>query len=158
MRNRQDNPISIVLLLRWPCRWSKHELVAAAERAWGAGQPFTEIIAEHAENKTVLISPPHIITLLSYDRPYLDGDPHIEAKAFHESSQQEAWARHSAWTALDYHGAAPTGEKAYGILAGLAAELLDANCTAAFLPGERRLISNDEALSANLRSLAANAR
>ncbi len=154
MRSPEKNPISIVLLLRWTCRWNKHELVAAAERAWSDGQSSAEVIAEQSENKTVLISPPHIITLLSSDRPYLDEAPHIQAKIFPEKSQQEAWALHTAWIALDYHGAAKA-EEAYAILAGLAAELLDANCTAAFIPGERSLVPNDPALAANLRSLAA---
>lgn len=158
MRSPEKNPISMVLLLRGSTSWSKHELVAAAERAWGAGQGSSEVIAEQAEDKTVLISPPHIVTLLNCNKPYLDADPHMQAKAFPQMSQQEAWARHTAWIALDYHGAAPAAEKAYGILASLAAELLDAHCTGIFIPGERSLIPNDGALPASLRALAANAR
>lgn len=153
MRSPEKNSISIALLLRWPSRWSKHELVAAAERAWSNGQSSSEVIAEQSENKTVLIAPPHIVTLLNCDRPYFDEDPHVHAKRLPVKSQQEAWARHTAWIALDYHGAA-TVEKTYGVLARLAVELLDANCTAAFIPSECSLIPNDDFLPANLRAIA----
>ncbi|MGC1371452.1 MAG: hypothetical protein WA824_04870 [Candidatus Sulfotelmatobacter sp.] len=95
----------------------------------------------------------HILSFLNYTKPY--GDP-VDGfgAAMPMASQRQAWAEHSAWTAVDYAKGGIDLELEYAVLARLCAEMVDGNCTGVFMPRERMFIPNDGSLLPELYRIA----
>jgi hypothetical protein len=72
-----------------------------------------------------------------------------------KASQRQAWAEHTAWTAVDYVKSGIDVELEYAVLAKLCAEMLDTNCVGLYMPREGSFIPNDGSLLEELRRRAA---
>ena len=156
-RPRKDEPASLVLLLRQRYFFRADELCLAAQRAWRT--PFTteEKSSKHfvvqTGHVTLLKAGPHLLNFFHHPKPYFDNPkeylewrPHL--------SQQQAWAQHSAYGAVDYLNHRVDVELAYCVLAKLVAEMLDGNCTGLYLARESSVIPNDESLYLQLQKIA----
>jgi hypothetical protein len=101
---KDDLPVSMVLLLREPRFLTLDQLRSAAERAFGTS--FAEAkqsrhFVVQAAFLTIIKAGPHSLSFLNYTKPYGDDSPEFW-KAMPTASQRQAWAEHSAWTAVDY--------------------------------------------------------
>src|SRR5580700_2576803 len=154
---KDDLPVSMVLLLREPRFLTLDQLRSAAERAFGTS--FAEAkqsrhFVVQAAFLTIIKAGPHSLSFLNYTKPYGDDSPEFW-KAMPTASQRQAWAEHSAWTAVDYVKGGVDLELEYAVLAKLCAEILDANCTGLYVPKERMFIPNDGSVEAELHRVAA---
>jgi hypothetical protein len=70
------------------------------------------------------------------------------------ASQREAWAQHTAWTAVDYAKGGTDLELEYAVLARLCAEMLDGNCVGLYMPSEGMFIPNDGSVLPELHRIA----
>ena len=86
------------------------------------------------------------MNFLNHSEPYFGRDPAEHAKSLPLITQQKAWADHRAWTAVDYIGDCEDISQKYGVLARLVAEMLDANCTGVYVPGESSLMPDDPSI------------
>jgi hypothetical protein len=152
----EDNPLSMVLLLRQPHFFGKEELRLAAERAWhtsfAGGEGSMHAVAQ-AGNATLLKAGPHLLNFFFYPKPYID-NPRDNITWLPHVSQQRAWANHSACVGIDYLNHDTDVEMGYCVLAKLVAELVDENCTAVYVPRESSLIPNDASLHLELHKMA----
>jgi len=155
-KNQSENlPVSMVLLLRESRFLTLEELRSAGERAFGV--PFSgDRSAPHCVFQKVLFTlmrtGPHTLSFLNYTKPY-GGDPSEFGTAMPIPSQRQAWAEHTAWTAVDYAKGGIDLELEYAVLTGLCAEMLDGNCVGIYVPRERRFIPNDGSLLPELRRI-----
>jgi hypothetical protein len=109
-----------------------------------------------ASGERALVSAgPHLISLKSCPRPYLSDNPKEYAKNLLRLSQQRAWAEHSAWVSLDYLQGGVKPELEYGVLARLAAEMIDDKCCGIYVPRESSFAPNDGSLYGFLKQIAA---
>ncbi|MGA2373785.1 MAG: hypothetical protein ABSG11_24285, partial [Candidatus Korobacteraceae bacterium] len=132
------------------------QLRSAGERAFGV--PFSgDMSAPHCVFQKVLFTlmkaGPHTLSFLNYTKPYGDR-PNEFGRAMPTASQRQAWAEHTAWTAVDYAEGGIDLELEYAVLAGLCAEMLDANCVGVYVPRERMFIPNDGSLLPELHRIA----
>jgi hypothetical protein len=74
--------------------------------------------------------------------------------AMPKASQPQAWAEHTAWTAVDYAKGGIDLELEYAVLAGLCAEMLDGNCVGVYVPRERAFIPNDGSVQPELHRIS----
>ena len=151
-----NDPVSMVLLLSEPKFPTLDQLRSAAGRAFGTS--FTgEKESEHYVIQVVLFTlmktGPHSLSFLNYTKPYGDDSPTF-GRSLPKASQRQAWAEHTAWTAVDYVKGGADLELAYAVLAKLCAAMLDVNCVGLYMPGKRTLIPNDDWLREYLQSVA----
>jgi hypothetical protein len=151
-----DEPLSMVLLLRKPHVFGKEELRLAAERAWhvsfAGGKDSMHAVA-HSDRATLLKAGPHLLSFFNYPGPYID-NPGDNIKWLPQISQQRAWVEHLACVGVDYLNPRTDVELGYCVLAKLVAELIDENCTAVYVPRESSLAPNDESLYWQLQEMA----
>jgi hypothetical protein len=148
-------PYSAVLLLRQPHFFTKIELQAAGQRAWGRrfdgeADPMYFVVQE--ETVTMMKAGTHVVQLVHAEQPYL-GDVEKASRGLPRKEQREAWMAHRAWAALDLWDQKPTKAEAYAVLARLALQLADENCSAVYLPKDNILMPNDGAAAEGLRIL-----
>jgi hypothetical protein len=152
----QDKPISMVLLLRKPHRFSEEELRTAAEKAWGvsfAGINGSTRTVTQSEDSTSLQAGSHLLSFRNSSRPYVD-KPEDDVNWLPRASQQRAWAEHRACIWVDYVTPGTDVELAHCVLSGLVARLIDENCTGVYAPSEDSLIPADESLYEDLQKMA----
>jgi hypothetical protein len=155
-----DFPVSMVLLLRESKFLTLDQLRSAAERAFGtsfAGDKESRHCVFQAVLFTLMKAGPHTLSFLNYTKPYGD-DSQEFGKAMPTGSQRQAWAEHTAWTAVDYVNGGIDPELEYAVLAKLCAEMFDANCAGLYVPRERMFIPNDGSLLPELQRTAATRR
>ncbi|MGD0931990.1 MAG: hypothetical protein ABR902_15180 [Candidatus Korobacteraceae bacterium] len=156
-KNKSENlPVSMVLLLREPHFLTLEQLRSAGERAFRA--PFSsDLSAPHCVFQkalfTLMKAGPHTLSFLNYTKPYGDRSDEF-GKAMPMASQRQAWAQHTAWTAVDYAKGGIDLELEYAVLAGLCAEMLDANCVGVYVPRGQMFIPDDGSLLPELRRIA----
>ena len=146
----------MILLLRQPHTFSEEEIRAAAERAWGLAFWSTR-----GSERRILVSDEgaflragrHQLALRSWPHPY-EPNPQDDVDWLSSPSQQKSWSDHKACCWIYYQTARTDLELAECVIAKVAVELLDANCTGVFMPGEFALIPGEIA-SEELRGLAA---
>jgi len=154
-------PYSIAMLLRSPFAMSKDVLEAAGSKAYGVlyngsdekyfvlpGKPLVA-----GTRMTWMKSGPSMITILESAGPYL-GEPAEVAQGFRDERLACAWIEHRAWAAFDLQNRDVPKRQAYGVLAALVAELIDARCAGIYLPKENQFtIQGDGSAERHLRSL-----
>jgi len=148
-----DLPVSMVLLLRESRFPTLDQLRLAGEKAFGT--PFTgdkgsRHYVVQVALLTIMKAGSHTLSFLNQTRPYGD-DPQEFERAWPRVSQREAWAKHSAWTAVDYVKGGVDLRLEYAVLAKLCAEMLDANCVGVYVPGEQGFFPNDGSLREELQ-------
>jgi hypothetical protein len=152
----EDKPPSMILLLRQPHTFSEKEIRAAAERAWGLA--FWSTVGS---DRRVLVSDegaflqagPHQLSFRSWPHPY-EPNPSGDVDWLTSLSQKKSWSDHNACCWIYYQTAATDLELAQCVIAKVAVELLDGNCTGVYWPSEFALISGENA-SEELRSMGA---
>jgi hypothetical protein len=153
-----DLPVSMVLLLREARFPTLDQLRSAGERAFGT--PFTDDKeSPHFVGQVVLFTimkaGDHTLSFLKYTKPYGEGEfPQQFGRLLLKASQRQAWAEHTAWTAVDYLKGGRDLELEYAVLAAVCAEMLDANCLGLYIPREQSFIPNDGSLIGELRRIA----
>jgi hypothetical protein len=114
-----------------------------------------ESIVTVRDDKAIVCIDSHLISLFSVDAPYL-GKKSVEfSNRLQNPIQTELWARHVAWTAVDYLGGGNDIEKQFSLLANFTAELIDPDCLGIYVPSESSLIPNDTELYTELKRIAA---
>ena len=158
LRDEGPHPVSMVLLLRRPTNLTLEYLRIVAQRAWDVS--FSDA-AEcrnfvSASGDGALVSAgAHLISLLACPRQYFSESSGEISGNLLQSSQEKAWAEHSAWISLDYLQGGANRALEYGVLARLAAEMVTYNCCGVYVPGERAFAPNDGSLHISLRRIAA---
>jgi hypothetical protein len=152
----ENLPVSMVLLLRESRFLTLEQLRSAAERAFGV--PFSgDLSAPHCVFQKVLFTlmkaGPHTLSFVNYRKPYGDQSDEF-GRAMPMASQRQAWAEHTAWTAVDYAKGEIDLELEYAVLAGLCAAMVDRNCVGVYVPRERMVIPNDGSLLPELYRIA----
>jgi hypothetical protein len=147
-------PISMVLLLRSSHRFPPETLEFAARRGWRIESPHVAELSVNTAGITTLVKiGSHLISVLSAAQPYL-GDPKVIAPKLPQESQREAWAKHTAWVALDYLNGEDDLELAYCVLCRLTAELINSNCVGVYAPREESFAPYSELLAGDLQRVA----
>lgn len=145
------------MLLRESRVFALQRLRNAGEGAFGV--PFSD----DSESKyfaiqkglfTVMKIGPHALSFLHYAKPYLDENSREFGAAMPKKSQRQAWARHTAWEAIDYVKSGGNLDLEYAILARLCLELADANCVGVYLPRESIFVPNDGSMQPYLHHVA----
>lgn len=148
-----DLPVSMVLLLRESIFPTLDQLRLAGEKAFG--MPFTDdkesrhYIVQVAR-LTVMKAGSHTLSFLNQRKPYGDNPQEFE-RAWPRANQREAWAKHKAWTAVDYVKGGVDLKVEYAVLAKLCSEMLDVNCVGVYVPGEQTFFPNDGSLREELQ-------
>jgi hypothetical protein len=151
-------PVSMVLLLREARFPTLDQLRSAGERAFGT--PFNDDKeSRHFVVQVVLFTimkaDRHTLSFLNYRKPYGEGDfPQEFGKSLPKANQRQAWAEHTAWTAVDYVKGGVDLELEYAVLATVCAEILDPNCSGLYIPREQSFIPNDGSLTGELQRVA----
>jgi hypothetical protein len=149
-------PVSIVLLLREPKFLTLDQLRSSAQRAFGVsfnGDKESRHCVIQPAFFTIMKAGPHTLSFLNYTKPYGEDSPEF-GKSMPTASQRQAWAGHTAWTAVDYAKGTDDLEHKYAVLAVLCLEMVDANCTGLYVPRERSFIPNDGSLLVELKKIA----
>ena len=98
----------------------------------------------------------HTLSWMHFAKPYFEAE---ESKRFGaqmaRASQREAWARHSAWEAIDSAESKAQPEVEYAVIARLCLQLLDSNCVGVYLPRDSVFVPNDGSAAEFLLSLTA---
>jgi hypothetical protein len=147
---------SMVLLLRRPHSFSEDEIRSAAERAWGLAFWSTR-----GSDRRILVSDDnvflqaglHRISFCNYPHPYVER-PEGEVDWLTNLSQIKAWSDHKGCCFINYQTATTDLELAHCIIARVAVQLLDQNCTGVYMPRDFCLIPGEIA-SEELRGMAA---
>ena len=146
----------MIVLLRQPHTFSEGEIRAAAERAWGLAFWSTR-----GSDRRILMSDegaflqagPHQLSFRSRAYPYVPSPKHDTNWLF-SLSQNKSWSDHKACCWIYYQTATTDLELAHCVIAKLAVELLDGNCTGVWMPSEFALIPGEIALE-KLRTMGA---
>lgn len=141
-------PSSIVLLLETPVFPSLKQLSTCAEKAFNV--PFA---TENATNYcvfqkalfTLMRIGPHVLSFMFYTKPYFEDQPEF-VRALPLPVQRVACEKHTAWLAINYAEGPGIADIQYALLSRLNIEMLSANCTGAYIPGEQLLIPNNGSL------------
>jgi hypothetical protein len=151
-----QEPLSMVLLLRTPHFFRDIELRTAAEKAWGVsfsdGEGSMHCVIQKGTT-TLMKAGPHLLSFCHYPKPYVE-NPKENTAWLPKASQRRAWAEHEACLGVDYMNRDPDAELAYCVLAKLIAEMLDENCAGIYVPREKSLIPNDGSLYPELQRIA----
>jgi hypothetical protein len=153
----RDGPVSMVLLLREPKFSTLDQLRLAAEKAFGTtftGDKESRHYVIQVVLFTIVKAGPHFLSFLNYTKPYGD-DSYDLGKSWPMPSQRQAWADHTAWTAVDYVKGGADLELEYAALAKLCTQMLDVNCVGVYIPGKRTFLGNDDHLQGKLERMAA---
>src|ERR1022692_2835682 len=151
-----DDPVSMVLLIREPTFSTLDQLRSAAGRAFGTLFTGDKESRHHVIQVvlfTLMKAGPHSLSFMNYRKPYGD-DSYNFGRSLPKASQRQAWAEHTAWTAVDYVKGGADLELEYAVLARLCTEMLDVNCVGLYVPGQRTFIPNDRWLREYLQSVA----
>jgi hypothetical protein len=151
-----NGPVSMVLLLREPTFSTLDQLRSAAGRAFGTsftGDKESPHYVIQVVLFTVMKAGPHSLSFMNYRKPY-DDDSRNFGKSLPKASQRQAWAEHTAWTAVNYVKGGADLELEYAVLAKLCAEMLDGNCVGLYVPGKRTFVPNDDWLREYSKSFA----
>ncbi len=148
--SQDEDPVSIVLLLREPRFPTLEQLRDAAGKAFGT--PFSgERTARHSVYQqgvlfTLANVGPHTLSFLFYTKPYFDDAEH--ARAFADSlrrdDQRQVLAAHSAYIAIDYVKGEVDDASKYVVLAMLCAELYNIHCLGIYIPGQRTFVPGED--------------
>ncbi|MGD0737779.1 MAG: hypothetical protein ABR976_21815, partial [Terracidiphilus sp.] len=98
---------------------------------------------------------PHVLSFMLYRKPYFDEVGPDFAKNLPLPAQQIAWNEHKAWMAINYAKGKADEDTQYAILSKLTIEMLNDNCTGAYVPGEQLFIPNDGSLLTELQQNSA---
>lgn len=150
-----DMSYSIVMLLRSPFEMSKEVLETAASKAYGIPYDGSQqmYFVTRTPHATMLKAGASLITVFEQREPYF-GEVADVASGFRDERLQTAWREHRAWVAFDLVNRDVPKKKAYGVLAPLVAELLDARCAGIYLPKDNLFtIQTDGSAAKHLRSL-----
>jgi hypothetical protein len=151
-----NDPVSMVLLLREPTFSTLDQLRSAAQRAFGTsftGDKQSRNYVIQVVLFTIMKAGPHSLSFLNYTKPYDSDSPNF-GRSLPEASQRQAWAEHTAWTAVDYVKGGADLELEYAVLAKLCTEMLDVNCVGLYVPGRRTFIPNGGWLREYLQRVA----
>lgn len=120
----ESGPVSLVLLLKTPQFWDGNELATAVARATSilSGDESTEQFVTGGGDKAVLYIKPHMMTLLTANKPYFGQDPHDYSKSLSGIEQQIAWSSHRAWAAIDYLKGGENLAEEYRVLSSVAGQ------------------------------------
>jgi hypothetical protein len=143
-------PFSIVFLLKEPRRFTKEELQAAAESAWGKKFDGIEdpMYFVFQQGEFTIVKPgAHIISVLRQPHPYADNQ---RVGWLPRAEQKKAWMDHTAWASLDLVNSQLPRDEAYKLLATLAIHLVSVNCSGIYLPKNSMLFPNDGTLEEGL--------
>lgn len=156
-RDGDNEPSSIVLLLREPNFSSLEHLRSAGERAFG--RPFvtgdaTEFCVFQKVLFTLMRIGPHVLSFMFYTKPYFEENSQAFAKALPLPAQRIAWNQHTSWAAINYARGPATPEVQYAVLSKLVIEILGSNCVGAFLPKKRLFVPHDGSLLQALQHYA----
>jgi hypothetical protein len=88
---------------------------------------------------------PHVLSFMFYTKPYFEGQPDF-VRELPLIKQRLACDQHTAWLAMNYAKGPGSNNIQYALLSRLCVEVLDGNCTGAYIPGEQLLIPNDGSL------------
>jgi hypothetical protein len=153
-----DHPVSMVLLLRESRFPTLDQLRSAGEKAFGShfsDDEESRYFVVQVVLFTIMKADRHTLSFLNYTKPYGESDfPQEFARSLPEANQRHAWAKHTAWTAVDYVKGGVDLELEYAVLAAICAELVDANCLGLYIPREQSFIPNDGALVGELQRIA----
>jgi hypothetical protein len=156
-RTDKSEPISMVMLLREAHFFHANELRSAAERAWHTSFSHEDKESKHCVvqkgSVTLVKAGPHLLNFFYCAAPYSD-DPKSNTGWLPQASQREAWAQHAAYCSVDFMNDGVSVQLGYCVLAQLVSEMLDGNCTGAYIPRERSLIPNDQSLYLALHRFA----
>jgi uncharacterized protein YegJ (DUF2314 family) len=152
---KEDDFVSIVMLLPRPQALTGERLGAAVQRAHGpsAGEN-DQILQPIKEGHAFLLKlGRHILTVNNSFNPYFD-DPAAAAASVPELRRRKAFAEHRAWRSVDYIAGSfqSDAEKAYGILGKLSAELLDDGYLGLYFPQTNEIVPASSALVDKLRA------
>ena len=139
-----DGPVSIVLLLRESHVSSTERLTAACAKAFGDESQRCFVVQKGFV--TLIKVGPHALSFLHYTKPYGADRSQEFLESMSSQSQRQAWTARTAWEAFDYVKSRGDLNLEYAILAKLCAELVNDNCTAAWLPKHSMMIPNDGSL------------
>jgi hypothetical protein len=151
-----NDPVSMVLLLREPTFSTLDELRSAAGRAFGTsftGDKESQHYVIQVVLFTVMKAGPHSLSFMNSRKPYGGDDSRNFGRSLPKASQRQAWAEHTAWTAVDYVKGGADIELEYGVLAKLCTEMLGVNCVGLYVPGKQTFIPNDDWLRDYLQSV-----
>jgi hypothetical protein len=144
----EPEPSSIVLLLQRPEFPDLKQLGASAERAFNVSFA-TENATNYCVFQKVLFTlmrvGPHVLSFMFYTKPYFEDQPDF-VRNLPLPVQRAACESHSAWLAMNYAKGPGSEDIQYALLSRLGIEMLDANCTGAYIPGEQLLIPNNGSL------------
>jgi uncharacterized protein YegJ (DUF2314 family) len=158
LRNKEDEFISVVLLLRKPRTASQQDLEEALARAWQVKLPDTQerhfVLAQGP--LTLVKVPGGMVQVLSAARPYIQA-PTEFAKRIGDARIRDAVLNHGGWISVDHMLTDPQKQKSdsahkYSLCAKLAAELVSENCLGVCFPGENRIVAASGDLAGNLRT------
>lgn len=146
--SNENEPSSIVLLLRRPEFPNLKQMSACAEQAFKV--PFAiENVTDFCVFQKVLFTlmrvGPHVLSFMFYTKPYFEGQPDF-VRELPSPKQRAACDQHTAWLAMNYAKGPGANNIQYAVLSRLCVEMLDGNCTGAYIPGEQLLIPNDGSL------------
>jgi hypothetical protein len=145
----------MTLLLREPHLFSAEELRLAAERAWHLsfdGEKESKHFVIQKGTVTFMKAGPHVLNFFHYPKPYIEN--HKEnIDWLPQPRQREAWIKHSACLGVDYLNHGVSVQLGYCVLAQLVSEIIDGNCTGAYIAREQSLAPNDESLYVELHRL-----
>ena len=151
-----QEPLSMVLLLRTPHFFRDTELRTAAEKAWGVsfsgGEGSMHCVVQKGTT-TLMKAGPHLLSFFHYPKPYVE-NPKENTDWLPKANQRRAWTEHAACVGVDYVNRDTDAELAYCVLAKLIAEMLDENCAGIYVPRENSLIPNDQSLYPELQRIA----
>jgi hypothetical protein len=157
-RSKESEPVSMVLLHQYPRRYRVGEIQSAVQRAWPVSMndaARSAPVVTVSDEKVILHVDGHLIVMFSVGEPYF-GKKSVEfSNRLQNPIQKELWARHVAWTAVDYMGGGSDIEEQFSVLANLVADLLDSECLGVYVPSESSLIPNNTELYAELKKIAA---
>jgi hypothetical protein len=149
-----DGPVSIVLLLRESRVTSLERLRLACTNA------FREPFSSESSGRyfvvqkvifTIINAGPHALSFMHYSKPYGEDRSREFLNSMRLPSQRKGWAEHTAWEAIDYVKSRGNLDLEYAVLAKLCAELVNENCTGAWLPKHQMMIPNDGSLATYLQ-------
>jgi len=153
----EDDPYSIVLLLRKPHIFTSDEIQSAGKQAFGISfdgneDPMYFVVQDSWV--TLVKAGKFVLNFLHAGTPYL-GDQHEIARQLPREEQRNSWIAHTAWASLAVMN--PRREigkaDAYATLANFALFLGDPNCIGIYIPGEQVMMPNDGTAEEGLRML-----
>lgn len=141
-----DDPDSMVLLLRESHVFTKEELSAAATRAWNRTFEDSERSRHFVVQQglvTFVKVGSHFLNILHANTPYFG---HVDDGEFEnflpEAERRLAWRAHHAWCAVDHMIKGTDEQTKYCVLAALVAEMVNDNCSGVWIPKFRHFMPN----------------